>query len=289
MPDKVIFTATSGRSGTTTLVDIFTGNVANCTALHEPWIDPTKAGVDPSSLSGKMPGGKLLEGAGFGEALRWYDEDNPLLDGVLKHKARIIRKLNCDVYLEANHAFLKSMCEGMVREFPSLCLVHLTRHPLEVARSFVNKFRDLSNFKVGYALWNVLPGMRKNCLPDLPANATYIQHYVWQWLELELRLVGFLEKFPGTEIVDIDVNELGNATAVESMFHALGITGIKKPLKIPGPANVNINQTRVSGQDLEEACALLGQLPSGLIAKLRQPYDLEIMLQTGSSSCLNLV
>ena len=285
IPHKVIFTAGSGRSGTTSLADLFRHNIKNCVAWHEPFIDPDKAGVDPSQLTDYRPGGKILEGAGFGRAIQWYDDDDPCLDLIIKHKARIIRKQECDVYLEANHAFLKSMCDGMVQEFPNLYLVHLTRHPVVVARSFVNRIRNPSVFEEGYRLWNVAPGMRKNCMPDPPHSATYIQYYVWQWLELELRLVRFLECHPEVEIIDIDVNNLSDVTAVMSMFRALDLHSFNGPTRIPSPANVNSKVTRVNEQDIEETHTLLNLVPSEIFARLRNPYDLEELRLTGKCSC----
>ncbi len=200
---------------------------------------------------------------------------------LVRLKVREIRRLRCAVYFEANHAFLKSTCDGLAREFPDLKLVHLTRAPLEVSRSFLNRYTSLDHerFLREFMRWNVHPGFRKNILPALAQESTPMQYYVWAWIEVELRFVRFLEAHPETPFFELDVAQLSDPGVVAEMFEALGVERLA-PLTLPCELNVGTKPTRVTEQDLVEARQLLRTIPDGALSRLRNPYDLLVLRNT---------
>jgi hypothetical protein len=111
--ERVIFTATTGRSGTLTLTKLFAA-VPSCHATHE---------------AHPIMHGAVLRAASHG--------DTALVDQVYRRvKAVNIRRaaLGHRYYFEANHLFIKTFAPNVVADFGQrVAVVHLVRPAAEVA------------------------------------------------------------------------------------------------------------------------------------------------------------
>src|SRR5262245_49381152 len=110
-----IFALSSGRSGTHFLYELIRRNALDCAARHEPY------GFNPSMF------GRPIYDHAVGE--RAYTRK------LLERKRKIIERCGAGVYVETNHAFLKSWYDLAPEYFPQLKLLHLVREPLKVAKS----------------------------------------------------------------------------------------------------------------------------------------------------------
>jgi len=171
------------------------------------------------------------------------------------------------VYLEANHSFLQSLCDGLVEKIPELQVIHLTRNPMEVARSFANR-------PTVYEHWHVMPNFRKNCLRMESAILTDFQRHLWAWIEVELRFARFIKKYPQVRFYELEINQLNNAVEMQKMldfFHLQTKTG---ELCVVEAKNQNAVSTVVNVRDYHEAQQLLRDIPLETLASLRNPYSL---------------
>jgi len=267
MNKKVFFTSGSGRSGTTTIVHFFNENIADCIAEHEA------APPEPRNKLHKVY--QLLTGTfmdpfedkGFRRALQWYDHDDPRLQQVINRRVTRIQNMPGAVYLEANHSFLQSLCDGLVEKIPELQVIHLTRNPMEVARSFANR-------PTVYEHWHVMPNFRKNCLRMESAILTDFQRHLWAWIEVELRFARFIKKYPQVRFYELEINQLNDAVKMQKMldfFHLQTKTG---ELCVVEAKNKNAVSTVVNPRDYHEAQQLLRDIPLETLALLRNPYML---------------
>jgi len=215
---KLIFTSTTGRSGTGYLVNLFNSNALNATAEHDP--RPT----------------------GYGEAIRWYDNNQEKkLDTLVRKKLRRLklgRKLGegfynmpfwkqitrykmknpkspisysiqipiehivpfvpiLDVYLESTHSFMKSFAESMYKYVPDFSIIHITRNPLEMAKSFLNRNSIPSNNNPHL----IDPEFKRNEL-KIDIRMTDFQKCLWYWFEVELRHMNFIKNHDIKKIYD---------------------------------------------------------------------------------------
>jgi|GEM_PF-3441157 hypothetical protein len=267
MNKKVFFTSGSGRSGTTTIVHFFNENIADCIAEHEA------APPEPRNKLHKVY--QLLTGTfmdpfedkGFRRALQWYDQDDPRLQKVINRRVTRIQNMPGAVYLEANHSFLQSLCDGLVEKIPELQVIHLIRNPVEVARSFANR-------PTVYEHWHVMPNFRKNCLRMESAILTDFQRHLWAWIEVELRFARFIQKYPQVRFYELEINQLNDAVEMQKMldfFHLQTKTG---ELCVVEAKNKNAVSTVVNPRDYHEAQQLLRDIPLETLALLRNPYML---------------
>jgi len=265
---RVIVTAGSGRSGTTSIVRLFNENVRDCVAEHEP---PRPRGGTLGRALDLLSEGRAprLEERGFRDALKWYDDDDPRIAVVVKKKAERIRRMECSVYLEGNNAFLKSLCDGYAEEFPSLAMIHLTRDPLEVARSGANREPGID-----FKSWHPQPSFRKNVVRLEGAFLTPFQRHLWSWIEVELRFVRFIEKHPTLEFVEIDVRELNDRVKVADLFAQFGLPLVHEHVELLPAANTNRAPTVVDEKDHMEASELMKMIDVDLLDRLRRPYRL---------------
>jgi len=272
----VLFTATTGRTGTTSLVELFNRNVAGCIAEHE-------AQFRPQGLYERLyraihlrdMGG--LEKRGFGNALKWYDRDDPAVVHLARMRARRIRKLACRVYLESSHAFLSSLGEAMAGEFPELGLIHLVRDPLEVAVSYCHRnahpvggpafLRALGN-------WHPHPDSRKNCLRPPEGRLTCLQYYLWVWLEAELRFLRFIERHPAIRHFQLETRELNDPDRIAALFGHFRIHLEAGRIDLPPVQNRNRRETQINDQHLTEARWLLRRIEPEVLNRLPCRYGL---------------
>jgi hypothetical protein len=267
MNKQIFFTSGSGRSGTTTIVHFFDQNIADCIAEHEA--APPEPRHKLHKLYQLLTGTFMnpFEDKGFRRALQWYDQDDPRLQKVIKRRVARIRNMSCSVYLEANHSFLQSLCDGLVAAIPELQVIHLTRNPLEVARSFANR-------PTVYEHWHVMPNFSKNCLRMESAILTDFQRHLWAWIEVELRFVRFIKKYPQVRFYELEINQLNDALEMQKMldfFHLETKTG---ELCVVAAKNQNAVSTVLNPRDYHEAQQLLRDIPLETLSLLRNPYTL---------------
>ncbi|MDH7517684.1 MAG: hypothetical protein QHH19_05010 [Candidatus Thermoplasmatota archaeon] len=187
---KVIFCLTTARSGTEYLTYLFRNNIKNCVSKHEPI--PTM----------------------FGKPIYWYYEGKTdEIRKVFKKKVEKIYGYNTKVYVETNHAFLLSFSDVAMEFFPEMKLIHLIRDPLKMAKSGLNRFKQIRKYHFPcyykgddgrkYFKW-ILTGKEdifKNFNYDwktiyyLKDERKIFEFLILYWIELENRAIAFLDKY----------------------------------------------------------------------------------------------
>lgn len=187
MTTNTVFTLTSGRSGTRYLSELLRANLRDVVVEHEPYLrrgNPTMFG------------------------LPIYDRWAGNLDAVrnrVKHKRATIARYRACCYIETSHAFLKSWWDVAPEFFARMKLLHLIRHPLDVARSeanreaFIHRWHlPLRNYRGRdgqlYFFW-ALTGREPIFHCHGVPRVTRFQHYLLQWIEIENRAMAFLDRF----------------------------------------------------------------------------------------------
>ena len=283
---QLIFTATLGRNGSQNLVDLFNRFGDGCVAEHEPpdlplrqfghlpffrkrgWFGPNSR----VALIGRdfqrryiVPDWQV----GRGEALQWVERgDTAKLRGLAARKLRRIRRFESKGYahyLEAGPYFLRTYGHQIHELAPDLGLIKLTRDPLQNAKSFVNREKDISKTALA---------------PDRPGNILRIknwekfsklQMYIHLWLETELKFVAFVEQHAVLKVFEIKTQELSSANRVSEMFAYFGIS--HRPLPQLTPTNTaqehGKRATRTTNQEVAEFKQLLEQVPPDLLDRIK--------------------
>lgn len=170
--ERVIFTATTGRSGTLTLARLF-ATVPSCRAVHE---------------AHPVMNGSLLRDASYGDREN-VDRVFRRIKSVNIYRAAVRQRY----YFEANHLFIKTFADNAVAEFGQrIAVVHLVRPAIEVANS-IYSLLDYPGTDCGNYWWldfraptNVL------ALSDILSSDTEFSHpfykALWYWHEIEARV-----------------------------------------------------------------------------------------------------
>lgn len=206
--EKVIFVATTGRSGTLTLVDIFSG-IPGCVALHEPY---------PAMHA------EVLRRASLGDSKyvdRFYSN----------RKAINIRRdaSGARYYLEANHLFIKTFADQAVRDFGDrVRVIHLVRDPLGVAHS-IYRLQDQPGTTQGNLWWldhraptNLVA--IADVLDRDPAFTHPFYKCLWYWFEIEARIRACQERLPQLPVISFDTEGFNSPVALAALFKGLDIT-----------------------------------------------------------------
>jgi hypothetical protein len=183
---QTIFTLSSARSGTLFLRAVFQRNVRDCVTRHEPffdWGNPTL----------------------FGRAI--YDAYAGRIEKIRKllaKKRRYIERLPGKIYLESNHAFLKSAHVAALEFFPDMQMIHLIRDPLKVAKSEAWREECRRRAHAPFHFYRGDDG-RRHFAWALTGNEEIFQNfnrerlslfqwYLIQWIEIENRAMNFLDE-----------------------------------------------------------------------------------------------
>lgn len=209
-----VFVATTGRSGTHTLVPLFQ-TVPRCVALHEP---------HPSMN---------------GEVMRRYNMGD---EAPLRHMFRL-RKLphvywaarNSEFYIEANHMFIKCFADAAVDAFADrLRVLHLRRDPLSVACSYyirgcIPGKTNTNNPNLSGTDWLIDPCSRRNVLSmsaELSAQGMGSHDFykcLWYCYEIEARICAFRRRYPNIPVYRLSTDELNSYPAVARLFENLNL------------------------------------------------------------------
>lgn len=285
---RLIFTSTTGRSGTGYLVNLINSNALNATAEHDPrptgygkpiqWYDNKQVEQLRNLVKKKLKRielGKKL-GPGFYELSPWrqlrsYSLDNPKTS--ISYSIQIPFEPIIpfvpilDIYVESSHSFIKSFADAMVELAPDLSIIHLTRNPLEVAKSFLNR----KSIPSAHSPFLLDPEFKRNKL-KLDMTMTDFQKCLWYWFETELRHVDFIEKYDIESVFDIDIKQLNDKNKVKEMFSYFGIKHKKLSLNLK--KNKNPKKTELSSKDLKEAKNLIDNIPENLLKGVKKMYSI---------------
>lgn len=281
----LVYTSTTGRSGTGYFSNLVNRNAINATAEHDP---PPR---------------------GYGDPILWYDNDEiEKLDNFAQYKLNRIKRgikynkiLNLpvmnkisgrkktrfrgylranremrkkiptvpikDIYVESTHSFNKSFHEAMIKLRPDLYIVHLIRNPLEVAKSFYNRRTDSDERDI----YLLEPDYKKNIL-KLDLKLTGIQKYLWYWIEIELRHHELVNNYDSLKIIDFNMEDFSDQKKIQDLFKFLGIE--YEILELDLDRNKNTSQTILDGQDLRDTKQLLQAIPDWVFDNISYKQEL---------------
>jgi len=213
--EKVIFTATTGRSGTLTLSKLFAA-VPGCMAVHE---------------GHPIMNGPILRAASFG--------DTALVDRVYRLiKAVNIRRaaVGHRYYIEANHLFIKTFIRNAIEDFGDrLTIVHLVRPAVEVATS-IYCLQDYPGTARGDYWWmDYRAPSNLISIADLLATDPEFSHpfykALWYWHEIEARILRWRARMPAVKVVRFETQWLNDFQRVSQLLDALGMHYDKAAIK----------------------------------------------------------
>lgn len=205
--ERLIFTATTGRSGTLTLSKLFAA-VPGCRATHEAYPEMN---------------GPVLRAASCG--------DTALVDRVYRRvKSVNIRRaaIGYRYYFEGNHLFIKTFAHNAVADFGRrVAVVHLVRPAVEVANS-IYQLGDYPSTERGNYWWldfraptNLLA--MAGFLESDPEFSHPFYKALWYWHEVEARIAAWRARMPSVQVVDFQTGWLNDLERVCNLFDGLGV------------------------------------------------------------------
>ena len=272
---KLIFTAVVGRSGQSSLTNIFNKYGIGCFAEFEPPDLLFRGKGQLGSLSHKFQRKWIVshELLGRGKAKEWAEHGNhKKLNKVAIKKLKRIEKLQkkhrFKTYIEVSKFFMRTQCDHIYLNAPDLAIIKLTRDPLLNARSFVNR-------KKNFYKDNVPPHYKQNCLQMNGEVLSEFQLYLWSWFEIELRYFRFLEQHLVDKVFEIKTEDLNEKEKIIEMFKFFGIA--YRDIIDLTSRNTNIQQgyqqTIVTGRDIKEYEDFINMVPAHLLSKVKYLKD----------------
>jgi hypothetical protein len=259
---RTIFTLASGRSGTRFLHELITRNACDCVSKHEPYL------TNPSMF------GRAIYAHATGDA--------GYVRKLLQRKRKVIGDYHPKTYVETSHAFLKSWFDLAPAYFPDTYSVHLLRHPLAVAKSFVNREAFLRKLRLPfttyrggdgrpYFYWS-LTGLEPIFRAFFDVRLSRFQWYLLEWIEIENRAARFLALSAGEDrCVRLRVPEdINDPAQVRALFRRLGLRVRSGDLDQSGFRNATPGRpTRIGAAEMQQATALLQRLPDAYLSVFR--------------------
>ena len=182
---QIVFVATTGRSGTMSLVDIF-NHIPHCKAEHEPY-----PAMFDEVLKAKCAGNE-----DFVSNMYWRIKSVNLWRSATGYTH----------YFESNHMFIKTYIEYAVEDFgDKVTVIHLVRDPVKVANS-IYALQDFPGTEEGNKWW--LDYTAENNLiliADYLDNDPEFNHPfykgLWYWYEIEERVKYWRKKLPEVRFI----------------------------------------------------------------------------------------
>lgn len=205
--ERLIFTATTGRSGTMTLAKLFSA-VRGCVSLHEPWPNMS---------------GPILRAAAGGDDALVRD-----VYGRIKSINIFRASIGHRYYFEGNHCFVKTFAPLAIEEFGDrVAIVHLVRPAVEVATS-IFRLREEPGTMVGNTWWldhhaatNLIP--IADALDHDPELSHPFYKALWYWHEIEARVAALRASAPSVKIVRFETAWLDDKAQLLWLFAQLGL------------------------------------------------------------------
>jgi len=202
-----IFVATTGRSGTMTLVDLL-NNITRCKAEHEPY----------PAMFNEVLKEKSLGNEEYVKNVYWRVKSINLWRAATGFRH----------YLESNHMFIKTYIEYAAEDFgKKIQVIHLVRDPIKVANS-IYALQDFPGTIEGNKWW--LDYTATNNLiyiPEYLDNDTEFKHPfykgLWYWYEIEARIKYWKEKLPQINFIKFNTEDFNAPSKVFALLTTLGI------------------------------------------------------------------
>jgi len=202
--ERLVFTATTGRSGTLTLARIF-ARIPGCRALHEPY---------------PIMNDEALRAATYGdsEAVERFYRTKSI--NILRHAA------GYRYYVEANHLFIKTFVAHAAREFANrLAVIHLVRPPLEVAMS-IYRLQRPPGTQSGDNWWlDYRAPLNRIRIADALDSGEFSHPFykgLWYWFEIETRVEEWRQRLPAVPFVRFETdwfNDPQRLVALATQLH----------------------------------------------------------------------
>lgn len=206
--DRVVFVATTGRSGTLTLAGLC-NKLDGVVSLHEPH---------------PIMNRDLLVLAGGGD---WA----PVRRYYRRIKAINIRRAAAGsrYYVEANHLFIKTFADFAFADFgQDMAVLHLVRPPDQVAQSMYQLEVSEIGTEEGNGWW--LDFRTSTNLFDLRGEledgGDFDHPYfraLWYWYEVEARIEAWRAQHPSVPFANIATKDLSDSELVANVLTDLGI------------------------------------------------------------------
>ena len=226
------FVASSGRSGTATLANLF-ADIPSGASLHEPY------------------------------PLMASDHHSDSADHTQLHSSRFekIKRINIlraaagkDFYLETNHQFITNFSYSAIDYFADrLSLIHLQRDPISVASSFYaigsipGKTDNGNRFLIHpHRFDNILA--IGDVLDHDPIFAHDLFRCLWYWYETEARILHFIEEYPAIPIMHMRTKDLNDPEQIAQLLSFLCLEHLAEQVlhKVGHRANQKLNEKQSS-------------------------------------------
>ncbi len=203
----MIFVATTGRSGTMSLVDIL-NHIPDCKAEHEPY-----PAMFDEVLKAKSAGNE-----DFVAKMYWRIKSVNLWRAAM----------GCTHYFESNHMFIKTYIDYAAQDFGDrIIVIHLKRDPVKVANS-IYALQDFPGTVEGNKWW--LDYTADNNLIQIADRLDHDPEFkhpfykgLWYWYEVEERIQYWRQQLPSVRFIDFKTEDFNDPDKTFQLLHDLGI------------------------------------------------------------------
>ena len=237
--EKVIFVASTGRSGTGSISRLF-ASIDDVCSLHEP--EPVIGGA---TMIEKNKGNEHLA--------------RKIYTNVKSNVIRLERLTGKRIYFESNHMFIKSFIEYAVEDFGNkVTVIHLYRNPVSVAKSLFDLQMIPGTERANeWYLDYKGNGNQIRIAEILDTNERFAHDFykcLWYWYEIEARVSFWKNRYKEIRFVDFKTEDLNKYGCVTELLQELGIKYDEKKIKSNMDKKFNLKVSeKVVTLDVKEA------------------------------------